>query len=481
MTSRRTFLKMTAATGAALALGPQEWGWASEGSPFAPLQDDPLLRLPEGYSYTVVARTGTPLPDGPVPFYRPHFPDLNVVFPQPGGKLLLSTSHEVPAEQPLPPPAPGETYDRIAGGAVTSLLLNRDLSIAEGAYNAGGMITNCSGSGTPWGTVLTGEESTQSYEADHGFVWEVDPHKNTKRRLDDCGRFEHETAVVDRKTGFVYLTEDSGTDSLLYRMRPKKRGDLARGGILEAYKAGGRWVPIPDPTGAKGKSPAEQGMARGALEFARLEGGRMRGRWFYFTETQDTSACGKVWRLHGDTGRLDLYAQGRSGGKLCMPDNVAFDAAGNLFVSEDKSEEAAFQQPNRVVFIDRRTGKMAIFAEATERVDETTGSAFSPDGKIFFLNLQRSQNFGLTVAITGAFARPHPQARSLAVTPVEAQPEERRVLGAERFGLDIPGAALAALIGLRRRGRIDELSPVLEDVARDLGAPEPVPHPKIRP
>ena len=234
ISSRRSFLKAAALSGAALALGPSKWGWAEESSPFGTLQDDPLIRLPEGFSYKVVAETGIPLQGGLGPYPRPNFPDLNVPFKASGGGILLSTSHEVASEVPLLSPPPGEDYDPIAGGAVTSLLLDRDFNIVEGAYNAGGMISNCSGAGTPWGTVLTGEESTETLGAEHGFIWEVDPHRSTKTRLDACGKFSHETAVVDRRTGFVYLTEDSGDDSLLYRLRPKDAGRLARGGILEA-------------------------------------------------------------------------------------------------------------------------------------------------------------------------------------------------------------------------------------------------------
>lgn len=59
--SRRSFLKTTAAVSTALTLGPRYWGWAQEGSPFPLLQDDPLLRLPEGFSYTILAETGYPL------------------------------------------------------------------------------------------------------------------------------------------------------------------------------------------------------------------------------------------------------------------------------------------------------------------------------------------------------------------------------------------------------------------------------------
>src|SRR5688572_15957914 len=97
-----------------------------------------------------------------------------------------------------------------------------------------------------------------------------------------------------------------------------------------------------------------------------------------------------------------------------MPDNLAFDAAGNAFVTEDKSN-ASSDNPNRLVFIDRRSGEMATFAELAfqfstpeENVaDEPTGTEFSPDGKTLFLNLQRQPDFGMTLAITGPFAQWH--------------------------------------------------------------------------
>lgn len=360
--SRRQFLQATAATSAALAIGPSKWGWAVEGSPFGPLQDDPLLRLPQGFSYKVIAETGTPLEGGRGPATRPQFPDLNISFGQKDGKILLCTSHEVPAEAPIGQPPPQEEYDHLATGAITSLLLRPDLTIAESAYNAGGMVSNCSGGNTPWKTLLTGEEATNTLEADHGFIWEVDPHRHTKVRLDDCGRFEHEAAIIDRKTGFVYLTEDSGTDSLLYRMRPRKRNDLEQGGILEAFKRSGRWARIDDPLGSKGLEPSAQGIKKGALKFHRLEGARRWGRWMYFTETEDDTACGKVWRLHLDTFKLELWAQGSPKGRLCMPDNIVFDRVGNMFVCEDKGEASTDNQ-NRILFIDRSSGKISLFGK----------------------------------------------------------------------------------------------------------------------
>ena len=71
---------------------------------------------------------------------------------------------------------------------------------------------------------------------DHGYIFEVPANADSlieAKPLKDMGRFNHEAACVDPKTGIVYLTEDRG-DSLLYRFVPKEYGNLAAGGQLEA-------------------------------------------------------------------------------------------------------------------------------------------------------------------------------------------------------------------------------------------------------
>lgn len=491
--SRRTFLKAGAATAAGMTFGRQLWAWAGGEAPFGPLQDDLLLRLPEGFDYTIVAETGLPLTEGRAPYPRPNFPDLNVAFPQSNGSVVLASSHEVPPQFPLITPAPGEEYDRVAGGAVSSVHLDADLRFQEGAYHAGGMLMNCSGSGTPWGTVLTGEEATDDFEQPHGFVWEVDLSHHTKTRLDGMGRFDHETAVVDDHTGIVYLTEDSGDDSLLYRFIPDTAGALAGGGVLEAYAAsvnGGPpgWVTIDDPLGEDGQSPAGQGVAKGATTFSRLEGGRFDPfdrRWFYFAETEDPGGCGRLWRLNVDTGTLEMWADGSGDTAMCMPDNLAFDAAGNVFVCEDDGLAGA-ENPNQVLFVDRHSGEVHVFAETVHYwetpdppgnvADEPTGPEFwhRADGSsVLFLNLQRAApTAGLTLAITGPFAGPIAGAHGRARAPRGPAPAEASLLTGNAAWLPSLGtmsvAAAAGLVNLRRRGRVEQIPADLEDASQEF-------------
>jgi hypothetical protein len=444
--TRRDFLRTAGVAAAGLTLGPRFLAMgAPKPRPFGPLQDDPLLKLPEGFHYQVVAETGLPLLDGPRKFTRPQFPDLNVVFPQGNDTVVLSTSHELPGEFPLPVPAPGEEYDRVTGGAITSLHLGltRDvltdelsLDVKGGSYNAGGMLANCSGSGTPWGTVLTGEESQASFEQPHGFVWEVDVQNHTKTRLDGLGVFDHETAVVDPRTGIVYGTEDS-SPGYLYRFvpvtKPSGLGDLTGPGSLQALTVApdgtAGWVAVDDPF----QAPAEAG-TKGAHGFSRLEGGAfdpLDPEMFYFTETEDPSGCGRVWRLDVGTPsatdpdpapRLELFSQGHDTGIMCMPDNLAFDPAGNLFVCEDRGD-AGPGNPNHVIFLDR-DGNAQVFAELVQYwqtpdppanvADEVTGPAFwhGPNGvSVLFLNIQRAMpTFGMTLAIFGPFPGTKPSA-----------------------------------------------------------------------
>lgn len=135
------------------------------------------------------------------------------------------------------------------------------------------------------------------------------------------------------------------------------------------------------------------------------------------TETGDPANAGAVWRLDVTTSTLQRWVGSGNAAVMCMPDNLAFDPAGNVFLAEDRSD-AGRATSNRVLFVDRTTGEVHTFAEVVQYwqtsdppgnvADEPTGPAFwvRPDGTaVLFLNLQRAMpTMGLTLAITGPFA-----------------------------------------------------------------------------
>ena len=53
------------------------------------------------------------------------------------------------------------------------------------------------------------------------------------------GRFVHEAAVTDPKTGIVYMTEDD-TPAGFYRFVPADRNDLSAGGTLQMLAVQGQ-------------------------------------------------------------------------------------------------------------------------------------------------------------------------------------------------------------------------------------------------
>lgn len=426
---RRRFLSATSAAFAALtasgchAATPK----APSADPYGPLLSDPngLLDLPKGFSYRVISRLGDVMSDG---WKVPDAADGMGCFALPGGKLALVRNHELRPGKDSGG-ARGAAFDRMAdgspmpGGTTTLVLDAKTLEREREFRTLSGTIRNCSGGITPWGTWLTCEEdvtrSGPKAGQDHGWVFEV-PATATGPvdpvPLKAMGRFNHEAAVVDPKSGAVFQTEDR-EDGLLYRFLPAVPGQLARGGRLQALaladpgkgalKSGGwakvRWIDLDDPE-SPNDDLRKRGAALGAMTFARGEGihlgldAKGKTELFFVATSGGAAKLGQVWRLRleAPADRLQLFFESTDPDQFNYGDNLTVSPGGHLIVCEDQYTDGAVNHLRGLT----AAGLPYDFARV-RLPTEPAGACFSPDGKVLFVNLYSPTT---TLAITGPWA-----------------------------------------------------------------------------
>jgi secreted PhoX family phosphatase len=266
----------------------------------------------------------------------------------------------------------------------------------------------------------------------------------------EMGRFAHEAATVDSRTGIVYETEDagSGRGSGFYRFVPRDPRDLARGGRLQILAVKGRpsadlrdgqrqgtplpveWITIeePDPAGEAPNAVFQEGFAKGAAMFNRLEGCWEGAGSIFFASTSGGDA--KNGDVNSD-GFAEGYGQiweyvprGRSGGSLVLlyespdgdvldsPDNLVVSPRGGLVLCEDDASSADAGQSdvseffgedkNRLIGLTLQ-GTAFAFAENARNDSEFAGACWSEDGQFLFVNVYGydEEGTGGTLAITG--------------------------------------------------------------------------------
>ncbi len=447
---------------AALALG----GWSRIGATeagdtyrnevpgYGPLQADPAgyFDLPEGFTYRVLAKAGDTMDDG---FIVPDNFDGMGCIPLAGGCLALVRNHELSlgaeakgaagADQALEQKlAAMKVFDRgqtgrVLPGGTTTLVLDASGERVLGQHlSLAGTSTNCSGGVTPWGSWLTCEETIVAAPRtgdSHGWVFEV-PAAATGLvdpvPLKAMGRFRHEAAAVDPKTGIVYQTEDQD-DGLFYRFIPTVPGKLAMGGRLQAlaFADGGRdsrnwnaldwamgnsrpvrWIDL-DQVESPNDDLRQRGYEAGAARFARGEGihlGRHRGGVeFFFTCT--SGGAGRYGQLMryvpahsvGQPDRIELFHESTNPKLMDYADNLTVAPWGHVIICEDRKGNQINHL--RGVTPEGRTYTLARLNAETE----LAGACFSPDGRTLFVN---AYSPGRTLAIAGPWdkvkARPSP-------------------------------------------------------------------------
>ncbi|WP_428681986.1 alkaline phosphatase PhoX [Sphingopyxis sp.] len=448
---RRSFargLMATAFAGLALHSRHVSAAMLAEGRGYGAPVPDPagILDLPPGFSYKIVSQFGQTMSDGRK---VPNSADGMDCTTLADGRLCLMRNHELGPDEldygacPVGTSGDAAAFDcyrsgggeALPGGVSTIILDPETLAVDEQYLSLVGTIRNCSGGLTPWGSWLSCEEDVSRRSGkigqDHGWVFEmpVAPGKLVSAEpIRAMGRFNHEAAVCDPKSGAIYMTEDRH-ESLFYRFLPAQAGALHKGGRLQSlafvdpaqsadtrnwagsrFAARGwaavRWIDLDDV-----ESPADdlrkRGARAGAAIFARGEGIHGGDGEIYFTCTSGGPARrGQIMRYRpspaegtaaeaGVPGQLQLFLESTDPDHFSFGDNLTIAPGGDLIVCEDRRGA----KPDNWLRGVTPEGEVYPFARVTAQT-KCAGVCFAPDGKTMFLNLYSPAR---TIAVRGPF------------------------------------------------------------------------------
>lgn len=418
---------------------------ASQSVGYGKLVDDPngLLDLPHGFSYHVISERDRIMADGlPVPDCA----DGMGCLPIDNDRVALIRNHENSSgagvafkddKQAIANTSPW-AYDTdengiaLPGGTSTIIYNVKTEQVEREFMSLIGTVRNCSGGITPWNSWLTCEESvltpTDKNKREHGYVFEVPATSQTlvpPQPIKAMGRFNHEAACVDPRTGIVYMTEDRN-DSLLYRYIPNVKGNLAEGGQLQALAVVGQpqldtrnWESRQISVGESVRttwvnlthveSPDDdlriRGYQSGAALFARGEGIHWADDALYFCCTSGgKKKLGQIMRYTPSEkeglddealapGTLSLFIESQSKASFNYGDNLTVAPDGHLIVCEDQYTTIVDNHLKGVT----PEGKTFDLARVNIQT-EPAGACFSPDGSTLFVNLYSPAK---TLAIKG--------------------------------------------------------------------------------
>ncbi len=273
--------------------------------------------------------------------------------------------------------------------------------------NVGGTKNNCSGTVTPWNTIISCEERIQVIDEnndgynDFGWAVEIDP--ATKKVIDKrwaLGNFAHENVVVHPNLRTVYEGADSNP-GYLYKFVADNEKDLSSGNLFVyvGSKAGtGNWVQLTNTTIEERNTTLAQSEMVGATIFGGIEDVEIGpdGLVYFAVKAED-----RVYRFQDSdpiaginvsmeifVGAMEYPITHKEGETMVSwgtgNDNLAFDGEGNLWVLQDGSN-------NYIWVVEKghtqENPKIKLFGIAPLGA-EPTGITFTPDYNYLFMSIQ---------------------------------------------------------------------------------------------
>ncbi len=298
-----------------------------------------------------------------------------------------------------------------------------------------GTARNCSGTITPWGTIISSEESTNSDTNGDGFNdngWNIEIDPVTRQIIDQSGglngadklwalgNFRHENVAIHANYRTVYQAEDINGGHL-YKFVADNAGDLSSGKLFvyTGPKSGnGQWVQLNNTSQFEQNTTINQANAVGAtnfnggedVEISPVDGKiyfavKGEGRVYRFTDDSPLTG-GTVSNFETYVGNMN-YTFVTSTGFITTEawgsgnDNLTFDNDGNLWVLQDGGD-------NHIWFVGightQANPKVKIFARSPAG-SEPTGMTFTPDNRYMFLSFQHPSSSNGATSQKDAFGK----------------------------------------------------------------------------
>ncbi|MEO8201613.1 MAG: alkaline phosphatase PhoX [Gemmatimonadota bacterium] len=269
---------------------------------------------------------------------------------------------------------------------------------------------------TPWGTILTAEETNPAAIQDPsqpnavgGFVYEIDPLSGVATVRPDLGSKSHEGMRFDRQGNLYGISETS--PGYIYKFIPATPGNLSSGQLyalkitqdLGDRTGPGQWVPLDmalvrlnadaaaAAVGATGYNRPED------VETSASTGDDLReGRMLFVAITGEDRVLGINLRSGNQLVVSDYVRDGvNAPADFDFPDNLALDQQGNLFITEDPGGSAPTKTLGDDVWLARFNPASASqslpaerFLSITDCNAEPTGIYFSPSNLSLFVDVQ---------------------------------------------------------------------------------------------